>query len=197
MRHALLVRLMALAGPLLFLGCVGETKPAAPGAPQSVVAVAGNRKAVVAWTAPASENGSPITGYTVTSNPGGVSVTTTGALNATVTGLTNGTSYTFTVTATNAIGEGPASAASNAVVPASVRGAPTAASATSAASGASAGAAAKGLMVGLGGRAIVLAVKLGIGGLTGAQLQERFGAPREVIVERRTGTEIASAATAP
>ena len=38
--------------------------------------------------------------------------------NATVTGLTNGTTYTFTVTATNVVGTGPRRRASNAVTPA-------------------------------------------------------------------------------
>lgn len=89
----------------------------APGAPTGVSAVAGRQRATVSWTAPASNGGSPITGYAVTAAPGGATCATTGALTCAVTGLTAGTSYTFTVRATNAVGPGPASAASAAVVP--------------------------------------------------------------------------------
>jgi hypothetical protein len=88
----------------------------APQAPTGVTAVAGNTQATVSFSAPAITGGSPITGYTVTSSPGGF--TSSGvSLSQTVTGLTNGTSYTFTVTATNAIGTGPAGGPSNPVVP--------------------------------------------------------------------------------
>src|SRR6185436_13134749 len=73
---------------------------------------------------PASTGGSAITSYTVTSSPGGISVSGP-ASPLTVGGLANGTAYTFTVTATNAAGTGPASAPSNAVIPATVPGAPT------------------------------------------------------------------------
>ena len=87
-----------------------------PGAPTIGTATAGNTQASVAFTAPASTGGPAITSYTATSSPGGF--TASGASSPlTVTGLTNGTSYTFTVTATNSIGTGPASTASNAVVP--------------------------------------------------------------------------------
>ncbi|MHB1960972.1 MAG: beta strand repeat-containing protein [Acidimicrobiales bacterium] len=89
-----------------------------PGAPTIGTATAGVGQATVTWTAPSNDGGSPITGYTVTSSPGAITATASGsATSATVSGLTNGTSYTFTVTATNAVGTGPASAASNAVTP--------------------------------------------------------------------------------
>ncbi len=90
--------------------------PTAPDAPTGIVATAGNAQASVAFTVPAN-GGSAITGYTVTSNPG--SITATGSSSPiVVTGLTNGTAYTFTVTATNAIGTSDASSASAAVTPA-------------------------------------------------------------------------------
>ena len=87
-----------------------------PGPPTAVVATAGNASASVAFVAPANNGGSAITGYTVTSSPGGISATgATSPIN--VTGLTNGTPYTFTVVATNAIGNSVASSASTAVTP--------------------------------------------------------------------------------
>ncbi|HUR56486.1 MAG TPA: tail fiber protein, partial [Opitutaceae bacterium] len=92
-----------------------------PGAPTIGVATAGDTQATVTFAAPASSGGAAITGYTATANPGGA--TGTGASSPlTVTGLTNGVTYTFTVTATNSAGSGAASAASNAVTP---RGAQT------------------------------------------------------------------------
>ena len=104
-------------------------QPTAPGAPTSVTATAGNASATVRWGVPASDGGSPITGYTVKSSAGGTVTASASATSAIVTGLTNGTSYTFTVTATNAAGTSPPSAPSNAVVPAAVPDPPTGVSA--------------------------------------------------------------------
>jgi len=91
--------------------------PTPPGAPTGVTASAGDTQATVTFTPPASDGGSAITSYTVTSSPGEKTATSS-ASPITVAGLTNGTTYTFTVTATNAIGPGPASSASNPVTPA-------------------------------------------------------------------------------
>src|SRR5439155_12226653 len=69
--------------------------------------------------------------YTVTSAPGGLTATVAApATSATVSGLTDGTIYTFAVTATNAAGTGASSTPSNSVTPFSVPGAPTIGSAT-------------------------------------------------------------------
>jgi Fibronectin type III domain len=72
----------------------------------------------VRWSPPASAGSSPTSGYAVTATPGGASATVGGGqLFATIGGLTNGATYTFTVHALNTVGSGPESAPSNAVVP--------------------------------------------------------------------------------
>jgi chitodextrinase len=80
------------------------------------VATAGNAQASVVFNVPLSNGGATIAGYTVTSSPGGF--TATGASSPiVVTGLSNGTAYTFTVVATNAAGNSSASSPSLQVTP--------------------------------------------------------------------------------
>ncbi|MBS2023500.1 MAG: fibronectin type III domain-containing protein, partial [Deltaproteobacteria bacterium] len=75
-----------------------------PGAPGNVSAEAGDGEATVRWTAPSDTGGSPLTGFIVTSSPGNLSVSAgASATSAVVSGLTNGTSYTFSVVAENVI----------------------------------------------------------------------------------------------
>jgi Domain of unknown function (DUF1929)/Fibronectin type III domain/Glyoxal oxidase N-terminus len=98
--------------------------PSAPNPPAGVTAAPGNGQATVSWTAP-YDGGSTITKYAVTPYIGASAQTPTVVTGnppsptATVTGLVNGTSYTFTVTATNANGTSAPSTASNAVTPTS------------------------------------------------------------------------------
>ncbi|WP_345884101.1 Ig-like domain-containing protein [Shewanella algae] len=87
-----------------------------PGAPTSVNAVASDASATVSFSAPASTGGAAISGYTVTSSPGGLTASGAGSP-LTVSGLSNGTDYSFTVSASNVAGTGPASSPSNTVTP--------------------------------------------------------------------------------
>jgi len=88
-----------------------------PGAPGTPTAVRDDFGAVkVTTTAPASNGGSAITGYTFTATPGGATCTASSpAASCVITGLAGGTAYTFKAQATNAAGTGTASAASTAV----------------------------------------------------------------------------------
>jgi len=84
-----------------------------PGAPINISATSnGNQQSIISWDAPASDGGSAITGYTVTANTGATCTTLT--TSCTISSLTNGTAYTFTVTATNTVGTSTASSAASA-----------------------------------------------------------------------------------
>jgi hypothetical protein len=87
-----------------------------PGAPTAVAATPLDGAARVTFTPPANNGGVPVLSYTATSSPGGITATGS-ASGITVPGLTNGVAYTFTVVATNAVGDSAASAASGAVTP--------------------------------------------------------------------------------
>ena len=92
----------------------------APGAPTAVTGVGGDGSVAVSWSAPSRDGASPITSYTATASGGGSHTCTAATASCVVTGLTNGTTYTFTVTATNANGTSAASSPSAAVTPAAV-----------------------------------------------------------------------------
>lgn len=93
------------------------------GIPTGISATAGNTQATVTWTAPSSDGGADITDYTIqySSNGGGTwstfAHTASANTSATVTGLTNGTTYVFRVAAVNTSGTGTATSASTGVVP--------------------------------------------------------------------------------
>lgn len=92
-----------------------EPQQTSPSVPESVKAIPGVSEATISFTTPITNGGSPITGYTAVANPGGA---TASGLNSplTIVGLNPGTTYTFTVMATNAIGNSPQSAPSNNVM---------------------------------------------------------------------------------
>ena len=104
-----------------------------PGAPTGVTGTAGDQRVTLSWTAPATNGGSPVTGYVLTPYVGSAAQTAliktvpvTSTTGVDVTGLTNGTTYTFTVAAINSVGTGPESAASGALKPLGNPGAPSA-----------------------------------------------------------------------
>ena len=112
---------------------IGAPVSTAPGAPTSVTATStGATTANVSFTAPASNGGATITSYTATSSPGGItgSISQAGSGTIAMTGLTAGTAYTFTVKATNSVGDSAASSPSNSINTVGVPSAPTSVVAT-------------------------------------------------------------------
>jgi uncharacterized delta-60 repeat protein len=81
-------------------------------APTITSAIAGNAKATISFLPPSSNGGSPITGYTATCNPGSISVSATSSP-IVVSGLVNDVTYSCSVVASNALGDGLASASVN------------------------------------------------------------------------------------
>jgi hypothetical protein len=113
------------------LGAV--TPLAAPGAPTSVTATVGSGSVVLNWSAPSSAGSSAITGYQITyvADDGTEVTTATSGTSLTITGLTNGTSYAFVVTAVNAsAGAGSPASASASPIAYTAPDAPTGVTAT-------------------------------------------------------------------
>jgi SpoIID/LytB domain protein len=80
-----------------------------PTVPRSLTATAGDGKVTLRWAAPASDGGGGITSYTITASPAIPVVTVSGsARSAVITGLTNDTTYVFSVVAHNSAGASPA-----------------------------------------------------------------------------------------
>jgi hypothetical protein len=97
---------------------IDDTRAATvPQPPTNVHATEGDTIAVITWDAPLDNGGSPVVQYLVTASDGSTQITTDASPGVTYTGLTNGTAYTFTVKAINAIGISSASSASNSVTP--------------------------------------------------------------------------------
>ena len=101
------------------LGISASSLGRIPDAPTIGTVVGGNATASVPFTAPSNNGGFPITQYVATSSPGGITglLNQSGSGTITVGGLSNGTAYTFTVTAKNSKGLSPLSSASNSVTP--------------------------------------------------------------------------------
>ncbi len=103
----------------------------APGAPSIGAASGGNATVTVNWSAPASDGGTAVTGYSVrvvrasnNAQVGALRPADAGATSLAVTGLSNGTAYRIQVRATNSVGSGPYSALSTSVTPATTPSAP-------------------------------------------------------------------------
>ena len=116
---------------------VGLDSTVAPGAPTGLAGTPGDGQIDLSWTAPGTTGGAPISGYRIETKTGDgpwtVTTANTGstATSATVTGLTNGTEYRFRVAAINAAGTGPASTATDPVIPRTAPGVPTGLAGTS------------------------------------------------------------------
>jgi len=100
-----------------------------PEAPYNVTGTTGNGQVILSWTGPMSDGGSPIKSYTIFYTPGDVTVTSN-TPTVTISGLTNGTTYTFKVYAVNNFATSASGSSSTGLIPSTVPNAPTALSAT-------------------------------------------------------------------
>jgi fibronectin type III domain protein len=118
-------KLGLVAAATFLLGALGVPAASAtaaqadhvPGQPSRVKALAQDHGALVSWRPPATNGGSPLTGYVIKASPGGKTVHTLAVTSFLVGGLRNGATYTFTVAAVNKSGAGTASLRSAAIRP--------------------------------------------------------------------------------
>ncbi|NCA12000.1 fibronectin type III domain-containing protein [bacterium] len=102
-----------------------------PAAPTSLTADGGNGSATLTWSAPTNTGGSAITDYSIQYSANGGTTWSTfsdsisAVTSSVITGLTNGTAYTFRVAAVNVVGTGSYSSTTTATPSGSVPGQPT------------------------------------------------------------------------
>ena len=116
---------------MLGVEVVSAQSDVVPGTPTSVATTSSNAEATLTWSAPIANGGTAVTGYSVAWTSNAVQGMTSGSAMVAaattsyrLTGLVNGVTYTFTVTATNAAGNGAAST-SVAAVPYTRAGSPS------------------------------------------------------------------------
>mgnify|MGYP000453707007 CR=1 FL=1 len=116
----------AIGTSVASVASAAATPSTVPNAPTAVTAVVGDTQATISFTAPTNIGGAALTSYTVTSSPGDFTCTVNApTTSCNISGLSNGTAYTFTVKASNANGASIASIASSSITPAKAPDAPS------------------------------------------------------------------------